>query len=408
MILKLCKFSVTMLFANLYVIYTITGSYIPSGTLIFGALAFVTMLIDLFTDKDSNNCFSQISTETITLIAFLAFAFITAPMALNMSTAIKGTSDVLQKMMMLFVIYYISCKDKSLDFVVKLFLVIALIAGSYVLITGGVVSNEEFREVSDRVSLSENVSENALGNIMLLGAFCALYLYKGSHWYSLSLLTGVLGLFVFVIAMTGSRKSILGIILLIVMYFLFAPKDQKITVKSIVAMAAFIVVVLIILIIMYPTLVQSALYERLFDETTSAKANASNEGRKQFYVYAWQDFRSEPVTGLGMKCYSYKHGSYTHSAYAEVLACTGFVGTVLYFISYFITAKKIWRNYREIDNSQFKSKCALILSMFIVFLYIGIGIGHLYDNISMVELGIFMAAGSILSTDVLAKEKEKI
>ena len=408
MILKLCKFSVTMLFANLYVIYTITGSYIPSGTLIFGALAFVTMLIDLFTDKDSNNCFSQISTETITLIAFLAFAFITAPMALNMSTAIKGTSDVLQKMMMLFVIYYISCKDKSLDFVVKLFLVIALIAAIYILLTGGKVRNEELRDISDRVALSDNVSINSLGNIMVLGSFCAIYLYKGTYWYSLSLLTGILGMFVLVIALTGSRKSILGIILLLVMFFLFSPKDKTITVKSLVAMVAFIIVIIILLIVLYPTLVQSALYERLFDETTSIKAKASSDGRQRFYVYAWEDFRSEPITGLGMKCFVYKHGSYTHSAYAEVLACTGFVGTVLYFISYFITAKKIWRNYREIDNSQFKSKCALILSMFIVFLYIGIGIGHLYDNISMVELGIFMAAGSIFSTDVLAKEKEKI
>ena len=43
----------------------------------------------------------------------------------------------------------------------------------------------------------------------------------------------------------------------------------------------------------------------------------------------------------------------------------------------------------------------LVFCFFIVFLYIGLGIGHLYDNLSMLELGMFMAAGC----GIIEKEK---
>lgn len=407
--LKVCKFSIAMLFINLYVIYTITGRYIPMGTLVFGMLACIAMLIDIYTEKSNTKYFARINTEMITLTAFLVFAYVTSPFALDMTTTIDGCFEFLQKLMMLFVMYYICCKDNSLDFPAKLFLFIAVATGLYTLVTGGVVNNEELRQVSDRVSLSANVSENALGNIMVLGSFCAMYLYKGRHWYSLSILVGLLSLFVVIIAKTGSRKSIIAIIILLGMYLLFSPKDRKMTVKSIVAAVSVMIVLIVGLNIFYPTLEQSALYERLFDADTSAKANASNEGRKQFYVYAWNDFLSAPFTGLGLKGYAFKHGSYTHSAYAEVLACTGIFGTILYFISYIKTTIKLYHNSKDKSiTGEDKRNCILIMCFFIVFLYIGIGIGHLYDNVSMVELGIFFAAGSIYGCDTVTKKKRRL
>ena len=78
----------------------------------------------------------------------------------------------------------------------------------------------------------------------------------------------------------------------------------------------------------------------------------------------------------------------------EVLAGTGVVGVVLYFTSYIRTFFKLWKNMWDKSQEFFAVRQSrLVFSFFIVFLYIGIGIGHLYDNLSMLELGMFMAAG---------------
>jgi O-antigen ligase len=161
-----------------------------------------------------------------------------------------------------------------------------------------------------------------------------------------------------------------------------------------------VVVVLALAFISYkyllPVFENTSMYLRLYG-SQAAHAAESNEGRILLYRQAYKDFLSSPFFGIGFKNFAVKHGAYTHSAYAEVLACTGIFGVLLYFTSYI----KTWSSLNNaIVLSKYKfdgsvDQQYLIKFMFYVFLFIGLGIGHLYDNISMLELGIFMASGAI-------------
>ena len=386
MFLKLCKFSVAMLFINLYVIYTLTGSHIPNGTLIFGVSSGVFMVLDALTTSDYK-LFGDIRPEMVTLVLFLLWAIITAPMAINASVAVNASVNFLQKLVFVFVIYYICRKDNSLNFTVVLFLSIALFAAILTVLMYG--------EIEKRVELSDNIGENALGNLMVLGSFCVLYLYKGNKWYSFSIVVGTIALFFFVIALTGSRKSLVALVTMIVMYVIVMPKKPiSFSAKSFFSLIFLLVLAYFLFTEVAPKFYHTSLYNRLFDERVSAKANTANEFRKSLYETAWYEFKHNFLLGIGLGNFNFEHGSYTHSAYAEVLVSTGIVGTVLYFTSYVCSFVKLWKN--MLDKSVvFLSlrRNRLVFCFFIVFLYIGIGIGHLYDNISMLELGMFMAAG---------------
>ena len=386
MLLRLCKFSVVMLFFNLYIYYTLTGNYIPNGTMIFGLSSVLFMLLDAVTSTDYK-LFLDIRTEMITLILFLVWCFITVPLALNSSASLRTATDVLQKMLFVFVVYYICRKDGSLRFITMLFLVISIAAA--------LISLSMYGAVSDRLSLSENISINSTGNLMVLGTFCALYLYQGKRWYSFTLLAGSIALFAFIIALTGSRKSIFAVLILIVLFVILAPKKPIVfTAQSFFSMIVLLVLIYVLYSRVAPMISDTSLYARLFDEEVSAHANASNEGRWLFYQYAWNDFLTNPFSGLGIGGYQAKHGSYSHSAYMEVLAGTGIVGIVLYFTTYVRTFAKLWKEMRDKTLEFFALRQSrLVFCFYIVFLYIGLGIGHLYDNLSMLELGMFMAAG---------------
>lgn len=388
--LKLCKFSLSMLFINLYIIFALTGNYIPYGTLIFGIGSGLFMILDALSSGDIRY-FADIRPEMYTLIGFAVWVFVCAPLALNMSASLTGAVNFLQKLIFVFVIFYICRKDGSLKFVAILFLVIAISAALIMIFMQGIGSK--------RMQLSENISINSTGNLMVLGTFCALYLYKGEKWYSFSILFGAISLFLFIIALTGSRKSLFAVMILIALYFVIMPKKPfVITAKSFFGFLILAVLVYILFVKVAPMLSDTSLYARLFDERISEKANNSNEGRLLFYQFAWNDFEANPIVGLGIEGYLVKHGSYTHSAYMEVLACTGILGTVLYFTSYVRTFSKLWKKAWNKTDAFFDLRNnRLVFCFFIVFLYIGLGIGHIYDNLSMLELGMFIAAGCELT-----------
>ncbi len=388
--LKLCKFSLSMLFINLYIIYALTGNYIPNGTLIFGLASGLFMILDSLSSGDIR-FFTDIRPEMYTLIGFMIWTFVTVPLALNPSASLTGAFNFLQKLVFVLVIYYICRRDGSLKYVTILFAFIAVSAALIMIFMQGIGSK--------RMSLSDNITINQTGNLMVLGTFCVLYLYKGEKWYSFSALVGAISLFLFIIALTGSRKSLLAVIILIGLFIIISPKKQFIiTAKSFFSLIVLSILIYVLFVKVTPMLSDTSLYARLFDERVSTHANESNEGRILFYQYAWNDFISNPIVGLGIEGYLIKHGSYTHSAYMEVLACTGILGTILYFTSYVRTFLKLWKKtwnktveFFELRNNR------LVFCFFIVFLYIGLGIGHLYDNLSMLELGMFIAAGCELT-----------
>ena len=161
MTLKICKASFAMVMINYYVIYTIRGSYISHGTVLFTMLTLFFLLYDM----GSSGGYIYIPKEIKSLILFFIWILITAPFAISRGTAISGCIDFAQKLIYLITVFYICYKDGSIQFPAKLFFVIAIIT-SFVILLRGI-------NFGVRLELSGNVSENAYGNLLVFGVFCA-------------------------------------------------------------------------------------------------------------------------------------------------------------------------------------------------------------------------------------------
>ena len=126
------------------------------------------------------------------------------------------------------------------------------------------------------------------------------------------------------------------------------------------------------------------MYNRFYG-TKALDASESDAGRQYLYVRAFQHFLENPALGIGFNNYLYLHGVYTHSTYAEIYCGTGILGIVTYFYQYWAISGKIWmRRLGERSNPAFH----LFVAYCIAYCLIGIGIGQMYDNISMIGLSI--------------------
>lgn len=114
------------------------------------------------------------------------------------------------------------------------------------------------------------------------------------------------------------------------------------------------------------------------------------------YIAAFELFKMSPFIGVGMDNYRALtvFSTYSHSTYAEVLSCTGVVGTILYFIPYCSIAVKI---VKLIKNSvmEISINAKLLGILFFMLLFLGTGVIHFYDVNSYISLGFLVAFCSL-------------
>ena len=98
--------------------------------------------------------------------------------------------------------------------------------------------------------------------------------------------------------------------------------------------------------------------------------------------------------GAGFNNFRYINGIYSHSTYAEPLACSGIIGAVLYLGPYVhILVNQIRLSFSKLLNSDSNNRLFQkeMLAFYIMFLFIGIGIPYLYKEIPCVVLAMFVA-----------------
>ena len=68
----------------------------------------------------------------------------------------------------------------------------------------------------------------------------------------------------------------------------------------------------------------------------------SLEERKDLMNSAWEVWLNHPM-GIGLDNYRVVSGVYAHSNYFELLASVGIIGLIIYYLSYFLFFKWLWR-----------------------------------------------------------------
>lgn len=298
---------------------------------------------------------------------------------------ISSTIDYFQFLSVLIVIVYISLSEKKIDFFVNSF-----IALSFVCAISTIIIRYDYHH--GRITMGPKNNPNTLGIMMAYGIGFLLFKLNFKSFSRAIIIITLIMLFTYVTFLSGSRKSFLSICILFFLWIIMLaiPLYKKMKLKS--KLKYLLILLLSILLIsnfIIPIFENSLLFNRLL-----ILFKSPDQGRIGMYNDAWRIFKEYPLFGVGMQQYRVVsvYQTYSHSTYAEAIANTGIIGSILYFSVYFILALryiKIFFN-KTLDIEILK-KFRIMIFMFAMTIFLGIGVIHFYDLLSFVFFGVLIS-----------------
>lgn len=358
---------------------------IPNMLLILGALAVLFLLIMMF--QKSTPIRHGFTIETVLWIVFAASSlFIGYIVALDQHYLIVSIITLIENLILIIAICFVCKYDGNTDYVVNVFIVLALLCAITTMFWG------ESYLGGDRISLTTTTNPNGLGVLLVIGMFFLLYKLDINKMFSIVFVSAGTLVFLYTIIMTGSRKSFLAAILLLIYWFLFCFSGalKKINFsRRTSAIILFFAAVIFFIHYITPIFDNSVLLQRLTDLFDQGSATRSG-----MYSEAYRFFLSNPLFGVGYNNYRLLsiYGTYSHSTYAEALACTGLMGVFLYFGAYIaMVGKIITVVFDKRLNSDVHIHARIILGIFIIMLFLGTGIIHFYEINSSIVFAIVIS-----------------
>lgn len=380
------KLAIYGLFLNYYCYNILVGSLIPMGTYLFLGIAIVGVMITAANEP------LKFDFEIKCWFWYGMVSLFTIVLAASASDAIDGLIKFFQRLVLIFLITYICEHEKSIKFAIRVLAVTAVACALSSLLT--------MNDFSQKLSMESGatVSTNDIGSIMAFGCFAILFAFGAgdkSKLYKTMLKIGYVIAALAVISIAGSRKSLLAVIILFGLMFIFCGRDyfKRMTATQYVCILIVGVVALyFVYTYLLPYFEDTNLYARLFGRRVEATAE-SDEVRVELYVVALQDFIHNILFGIGFNNYVYIHGNYTHSTYVEPLACSGIFG-FLYLAPYVRVLINQWRLSFSRDERYVSENRVFQKEMFafyIAFLFVGIGIPYLYKDIPCIILAMYVS-----------------
>ena len=388
-LLSLAKLAIYGIFLNYYCFNILRGSLLPYGTLIFYAVAGACVVASAFGEK------IRLSSEIGCWIAYVFFSLLSVGFAVNSSEALKGIGEYIQRLILIIMIAFICEKEQSVKFAIRLLAVTAIACAFSSLLM--------CEDVSKKLTMvsGASVSTNDIGALMAFGCFAVLFAFgvrEKKSTFKIIIKIAYIIAAISVIFIAGSRKSILAIFILFGLIFLFCAKSLFKNISTMQLLVFSILIIIAIVIVYYyllPNLEQTDMYQRVYGRKAEG-AVASDESRIELYQMAFKDFTKHPLVGLGLENFAVVHGgTYSHSSYAEPLACSGVIG-ILYFLPYImILVKQIQLIKRNKQNPLEYVWQKELLAFYISFLFIGLGIPFIYKDIPCIIFATFIASQKI-------------
>lgn len=249
----------------------------------------------------------------------------------------------------------------------KTMVVICTIGAVYQLLFGGQYYNTMYV-----TTLSGTDNPNSLGILMLLGIISSYFFFNTMRkWTELWIIFSFL--FLYSIILTGSRKSFIVAMIVMILFFIIytfnLSKRKGSTIKKIIIFLFLIGFILIGIYYFTSLFLGTSMYKRLI-----AAMNWESSIRANMYREAIALFLKHPFFGIGFGQYAVVSSfhTYSHSTYAELLSCTGLIGTSVYLIPFIVaicsSIKTIWRKNTGMNYS------VVALVGLIGLLILGIGI----------------------------------
>ncbi|MFA5383173.1 MAG: O-antigen ligase family protein [Eubacteriales bacterium] len=308
--------------------------------------------------------------------------------AVNPDNLIGSVTTFFQYLLLIYGIIYISNQDGNIDFFINVFIIFVIICAITTIFWGVDSINEK-----GRIVMGPTDNPNSLGFIMVYGICFILYKQNLTKlFYSLLSLSFVL-LLIYVCIMTGSRKSFISIILFIVYWFVYIAFNEikvsriSVKLKVMISMLLLIGAAYYILVPYFGNTVLTTRFNTFFEQDT----------RENMYLEAFEFFKQSPLVGVGLNNFRslsmYK--TYSHSTYAEALSCTGIIGSILYFTPYILLLLHYRRMLTSKLNATLIKQTRIMLGLFGLLLFLGVGMIHFYEITSTIIFGMLFAFNNV-------------
>lgn len=270
-----------------------------------------------------------------------------------------------QTLAMIVFILEVSRNEKNNDFFLKTYALLSVTYMATLILWG-----ENYGGI---ITLSSKTNPNADGMIMFYGIFCFLFLLDSKKIFKSIIFVTAICLLTYAIILTGSRKSFMAAILLIVLWLIFVSryywyylslrKKVFISTIGIICSGFFIVKTM-------NYFETTTLYLRF----TEGYRSGGDEVRIELYKKGFDYFSQNPFFGIGFNQFQTLTGMSSHSTYAEIFSTTGIIGAFLYFIPFLLIIQNLFRIYINERKTKMGGQSLLYLILVIAMLSLGAGV----------------------------------
>lgn len=257
-------------------------------------------------------------------------------------------------------------------------------------------------QASGRFSISEDVNPNGLGLGLVAGIWAVLYRQYNKD-QSIVLTGGLVAVLGYCILLTGSRKSLIGagLAILLWMVFCFAPglkeKGSRNGILSFFAMFAIVIILSKAFMSVYANTSIATRMDRLFYEASEGK-------RSNMYLEGYELFKQNPLFGIGFQGFKYFYKDYSHASLVEIPVSGGVIGTILYFSAYIISIKKLVYIYKRTKDAQEyyldNKKIKMLIILWVIMAFYTVCIIHPYQFDSGIYFGIIFGESAYIERKI--------
>ena len=199
--------------------------------------------------------------------------------------------------------------------------------------------------------------------------------------------------------MTGSRKSLIAVLLVLLLWTLLCYMQIKKSKHVIWNIFAISLIVYIVLLFLKPYYSDSILSSRM--SFIGNEFEGGGYGRWGLYNYGYELMKTSPMFGYGYGGFKVLYGRfYSHATLVEIPVSGGIIGSILYFSAYILLYMKLFkhsfRNKRVYGNIVQKEEARLLFILLIMLMFYSTVIIHPYDLNSMAMIGLLIGGTNTL------------
>ncbi len=378
------------------------GLFIPRLSIVLLAAATASILL-----AERSKFRAVVFKEFGLLLLFAIYASVSGVLiAKDRSLVLSQVLFWAELLVVIYLICIVSYRTGELDIIPWAFLIGSMIIMVYMMLGKATVLK------GGRLTLTEGYNSNTLGVFLMLGGWSLLKLcgrMKHNSWSVLFSIVGIVALFYWIIQ-TGSRKATIGLVVVFMIWLLFGFRAKMSQVRRSVKWMSLLIMIgaLAVIAARYGGKILTASDTILRRMEDLENTEGSWIIRLDLVADALKVFIRNPFFGVGLNNYRVysAYAMYSHNTYAEVLACTGLFGGILFFgLLIYIMIPIFSKTRYDIKNKKDKLNDTYYITLIIVFLLICLTQICIYNrNLMLVFTQIMIVSIQIRSGNVPNEE----